>query len=148
MKNLLFVSLLLMNFSIVFAQIQWDSAGIPVRQGANIDWTRSAVTLEDGSAVFVWSDTRRGDRDVWIQKVDVNGNLLWGEQSEEGDWKEGIMINGEIEHQLDIVITDVGNNELIVAWVDFRFEYPGDIYAQIALGKHRCCYLFGGRDFF
>ncbi|MCD4818586.1 MAG: T9SS type A sorting domain-containing protein [Candidatus Cloacimonetes bacterium] len=130
MKNLLIVFLLLASNSIVFAQIQWDPAGIPVRQGANIEWGRSAVTLEDGSAVFVWSDTRRIDRDVWIQKVDVNGNLLWGEQSEDGDWKEGILINGEIGNQEDIVIVDAGNNEIIVAWVDYRNGLTGDIYAQ------------------
>jgi len=130
MKNLFLICLLFISINLMFSQIQWDPAGIPVRQGTNIEWGRSAVTLEDGSAVFAWSDTRHGDRDIWIQKVDVNGNLLWGEQSEDGDWKNGIMINGEIDRQEDIVIIDAGNNEVIVAWIDFRNEYEGDIYTQ------------------
>ncbi|MCD4818585.1 MAG: T9SS type A sorting domain-containing protein [Candidatus Cloacimonetes bacterium] len=130
MKKLLLVVTMLITLSSMFAQIQWDPAGIPIRQGVNIEWARSSVTLEDGGIVYVWSDTRRGARDAWIQKVDVNGNLLWGEQSEGEDWKEGILVNGEINRQEDIVVIDAGNNELIVAWVDFRHEDAGDIYAQ------------------
>lgn len=115
------------------AQIQWDEAGIPVRQGVNIEWFRSSAVIEDGSVVYVWSDTRRGDRDVWGQKIDADGNALWGENSGIPDYPdmiEGAMINGEINRQEDIVAINVGNGEVILAWVDFRNEDAGDIYAQ------------------
>lgn len=102
--------------------IPWDIGGKPVRQGVNIEWYRCATVLDDGSVVYVWSDTRHGDRDVWAQRVDTNGNLLWGE--------EAVRINGEINRQEDIVVINVGNEEVVVAWVDFRNEDAGDIYAQ------------------
>ncbi len=108
--------------TLLFGQTIWQDDGIPIRQGVNIEWYRSGTTLEDGSVVYVWSDTRRGDRDVWAQHVDVNGNLLWG--------VDAIMVNGEINRQEDPVVINTGDGGVIVAWVDFRNEDAGDIYAQ------------------
>jgi hypothetical protein len=122
--------LLLFTFLSLFSQNQWNNRGIPIRQGVNIEWARSAAVIEDGSIIYVWSDTRLGDRDIWAQKVSPTGELMWGAQSVDGNWKEGILINGEINRQEDIVIIGTGNNEVIVAWVDFRHEDAGDIYAQ------------------
>jgi hypothetical protein len=105
-----------------YAQVQWEDDGIPVRQGVNIEWFRSAASLEDGTVVYTWSDTRRGDRDVWAQRIDNTGNLLWGE--------EGVLVNGEINRQEDPVVIGAGDGGCIIAWVDFRNEDAGDIYAQ------------------
>ena len=108
--------------TLLFGQTIWQDDGIPIRQGVNIEWYRSGASLNDGSVVYVWSDTRLGDRDVWGQHVDVNGNLLWG--------ADGIMINGEINRQEDPVVINTGDGGAIVAWVDFRNEDAGDVYAQ------------------
>ena len=130
MKRISLIFLLILTAQYSFGQVQWETDGIPVRQGVNIEWARSATPISDGSVVYAWSDTRRGDRDTWIQKVNPDGSLAWGETSPEGNWKEGILVNGEINRQEDVVIIDAGNNEVIVAWVDFRHEDAGDIYAQ------------------
>ncbi len=108
--------------SLLCGQTIWQDDGIPIRQGVNIEWYRSGASLNDGSVVYVWSDTRLGDRDVWGQHVDVNGNLLWG--------ADGIMINGEINRQEDPVVINTGDGGAIVTWVDFRNEDAGDVYAQ------------------
>jgi len=118
----LFCLLIILWVAVSYAQIQWQEDGIPIRQGINIEWFRAAATVADGSVIYVWSDTRLGDRDVYAQKVDVDGNLLWGE--------EGALINGVINRQEDIVIIESGDNEVVVAWVDFRYEDAGDIFAQ------------------
>lgn len=122
MKRVFVIPFLLLIYSFVSAQASWQADGIPVRQGVNIEWSRAAASVEDGGVVYTWSDTRLGDRDVWAQKIDSSGNKLWGEN--------GTMINGEINRQEDIVVIDVGGNEVVVAWVDFRNEDAGDIYAQ------------------
>ena len=108
--------------TILYGQAMWQDDGIPIRQGVNIEWYRSGATLNDGSVLYVWSDTRRGDRDVWAQRVDISGNLLWG--------TDGIMVNGEINRQEDPVVINTGDGGAIVAWVDFRNEDAGDVYAQ------------------
>ncbi|MBN1327279.1 MAG: hypothetical protein JW996_04955, partial [Candidatus Cloacimonetes bacterium] len=129
--TLLLITVLLTTW--LAAQVQWQAGGIPVRQGVNIEWTRSSAILEDGQIIYVWSDTRRGDRDLWAQKIDQNGIPQWGDNSNLPafpDMIEGMMINGEINRQEDPVVIYTGNGEVIVAWVDFRNEDAGDIYAQ------------------
>jgi hypothetical protein len=119
MKKLLVV-LFIVTLSLLNAQLEWTEE-IPIRQGVNIEWYRSATGV-DGGVVFVWSDTRTGVRDVWAQKYDVDGNEVWAEG--------GILVNGEYSRQEDPVIIGSGNGDVIIAWVDFRNEEAGDIYAQ------------------
>ncbi|MCF7919519.1 MAG: T9SS type A sorting domain-containing protein [Candidatus Cloacimonetes bacterium] len=118
----LFLLVLLATFALSWSQVEWLEDGIPVRQGVNIEWFRSAISLEDGGCVFTWSDTRLGDRDVFAQRVDSDGNMLWG--------VEAAMVNGEINRQEDIVVINGNDDETIYAWVEFRHEDAGDIYAQ------------------
>ena len=63
--------------SAVFAQFDWQENGVPVRQGAHIEWQRTGDVVNNGEMIFVWSDTRTGGRDIYAQKVDLNGNSLW-----------------------------------------------------------------------
>jgi len=133
MKKILLLTVVLLMLTTIWAQNQWSDEGIPIRTGKNIEWFRSAIPVEDGSVIYVWSDTRRGDRDVWAQKISEEGEMLWGDNSsdpEYPDMVEGILVNGEINRQEDPVIIDGGDNCVIVAWVDFRNEDAGDIYAQ------------------
>ncbi|MBN2016761.1 MAG: T9SS type A sorting domain-containing protein [Candidatus Cloacimonetes bacterium] len=122
MKGAAIVIISLLFSSLLFGQTIWEDNGIPIRQGVNIEWYRSGTSLEDGSVVYVWSDTRLGDRDVWAQRVDINGNLLWG--------ADAVMVNGEINRQEDPVVINTGDGGVIIAWVDFRNEDAGDVYAQ------------------
>jgi hypothetical protein len=121
MKKVLFIAVM---FSLLFlnSQVEWQQDGIPIRQGVNIEWFRSAIELPGGGCVYTWSDTRFGDRDAFAQRVDPDGNMLWGEAA--------VMVNGEIDRQEDIVVINGAGDETIYAWVDFRHEIDGDIYAQ------------------
>lgn len=121
MKRFLSLITLIILTATAYSQVQWQEDGKPVRQGVNIEWSRAAVPL-GSSIVYSWSDTRRGDRDLFAQKVEENGNLAWGD--------EGIMINGEIDRQEDVVLIEAGDGGVIFAWVDFRNEEAGDVYAQ------------------
>jgi len=133
MKKILIFTISILMFSVIAAQNQWSDEGVPIRTGKNIEWFRSAIPVEDGSVIYVWSDTRRGDRDVYAQKISEEGELLWGEVSGDPEFpvmREGILVNGAINRQEDPVIIGTGDNSVIIAWVDFRFEDTGDIYAQ------------------
>lgn len=119
MKKLLII-LFVISMSLLNAQLQFPEE-IPIRQGVNIEWYRSATAV-DGGVIFVWSDTRTGIRDVWAQKYDANGNEVWAE--------DGLLVNGEFSRQEDPVIIESGNGDVIIAWIDFRNEDEGDVYAQ------------------
>jgi hypothetical protein len=107
-----------------FANLQsfeWQDNGVPVRQGVNIEWSRAGATLEDGSAIYVWSDTQNGDRDVFAQRVSADGNTLWDSP---------VLVDGKVDRQEDPVVISTSDNHVIVAWIDFSNQIAGDVYAQ------------------
>jgi hypothetical protein len=116
-----YLALIFVLFSLsLFCQAVWDEDGVAVRNGDYIYWETAAVSYGD-DMIYVWTDCRRGDRDIWAQKIDSEGNKLWDEDA---------LICGVFNCQGDPVIIDAGDNCVIIAWVDFRNEYTGDIYAQ------------------
>jgi hypothetical protein len=50
----------------------------PVRSVLNVQWSQSSCSNPDGSIVLVWSDSRLGGLDLYAQKMDADGNPLWG----------------------------------------------------------------------
>jgi hypothetical protein len=117
-----YLILLLLTASVINAQILQWSEEVPIRQGENIEWYRSSAPVDGNCIVYTWSDTRNGDRDVWAQKMDSNGNKMWN--------VGGVLINGEINRQEDPVVIHTGSGEVIIAWIDFRNEDAGDVYIQ------------------
>ena len=70
----------LLCISSLFAQFDWQDNGVPVRQGIHIEWQRTGDVGNDGEMIFAWSDTRYGGRDVYAQKIDQDGNNMWGSE--------------------------------------------------------------------
>lgn len=109
--------------SMAFAQETiWESNGIPIRQGVHIEWQKTVCPGENGTAIFVWSDTRFGARNVFAQKIDTNGSLLWGD--------EGAAVTHLPGRQEDPVAITDGSGGAFIAWVDYRFDEEGDIFIQ------------------
>ncbi len=100
--------------------------GIKVRQGLHIEWFRSAARDADGNFALVWSDTRSGDRDLWMQLVDSDGAMLWP--------ADGVLVASEVSRQEDPHVMPDGAGNWYVTWVDYRddidIEDKGDIYIQ------------------
>jgi hypothetical protein len=69
----------------------------------------------------VWSDTKLGARDLFAQKVDAAGNLVWGQP---------LLVDGKIDRQEDPVITKTSDGNVIIAWIDFSNDLDGNVYAQ------------------
>ena len=66
--------------SLAICQFDWEQNGLPIRQGVHIEWQRTGDNGNDDEMIYAWSDTRSGGRDVYIQKVNSNGELLWGSE--------------------------------------------------------------------
>ena len=124
MKEKIIIILLITS---VFAQFNWKDDGAPVRQGLHIEWQRTGDSDPDGNMIYAWSDCRNGVRDVVAQKVDVNGDNLWGEH--------GIVVVNASGRQEDPQLVTDGNGGAYIIWMDYRDETDaeGDIYAQHVL---------------
>lgn len=72
------------NFTTIYAQridkdgfVRWTVNGIAV-SGAIDGQTKPEMVSDDaGGAIIVWTDTRNGDLDVYAQRIDSSGNVLW-----------------------------------------------------------------------
>ncbi|MFL2982855.1 MAG: T9SS type A sorting domain-containing protein [Candidatus Neomarinimicrobiota bacterium] len=96
--------------------------GAPIRQGVHVEWYRTVVPGNAGEAIFVWSDTRYGMRNIFAHKIDQDGQLLWGDNG-------AVVTNLPGRQEDPVAITD-GLGGMFVAWVDYRFDEQGDIFFQ------------------
>ena len=111
-------------FNFLFCQFDWIDDGAPIRQGQHIEWQRTAGDGLDGEVIFAWSDTRDSMRDVYVQKFDINGNKMWGEN--------GIAVTTAYGRQEDPLLVGDDQGGAFVIWIDYRDEpdTKGDVYAQ------------------
>ncbi len=118
----------------------WTDDGVAVCTGAGPE----APTLaSDGStgALVTWQDSRNGNRDIFVQRVDSAGATRWT--------ANGVPVCTAAGDQYGAVVVSDGAGGAIVAWVDMR-SGMNDVYAQrvnaagtplwpangIALGSH------------
>lgn len=120
MRRLALILTLLALSMAISANLLWDEE-IAIRQGVNIEWFRTGIDTHDGCAIYVWSDTKLGERDLWAQKVDAQGNMVWGEP---------VLIDGKPDRQEDPTITRTSDNNYVIAWIDFFDDPDGNVYAQ------------------
>ena len=99
-----------------------DQDGAPIRQGVHIEWYRTTAPGNEGEAIFVWSDTRYGMRNIFAHKINQDGDLLWGDSG-------AIITNLPGRQEDPVAITD-GVGGAFIAWVDYRFDAQGDIFLQ------------------
>ncbi|MBT3589613.1 MAG: T9SS type A sorting domain-containing protein [Candidatus Marinimicrobia bacterium] len=121
MKHIHKIIIILLS-SILFGQNLLNEAGIPIRQGIHIEWFKTVSPGTDGTAIFVWSDNRFGPRNIFAQKVNGDGELLWGEA--------GAVVTDLPGRQEDPVSISDGNGGVFIAWIDYRFDEEGDVFYQ------------------
>lgn len=115
------IVLLMVLTTLISAQTMWNEP-VALRQGVNIEWTRAAVTTNDGGVVYTWSDTKLGGRDLYAIKYDETGTSVWS--------AEPTLIDGKADRQEDPVIIKTSDGNYIIAWIDFSLDQDGDVFAQ------------------
>ncbi|MBC8478505.1 T9SS type A sorting domain-containing protein [bacterium] len=122
MLPLLAVTLLLQAAVAQADYTVWEQNGVPVRQGHHIEWQKTTCPGDAGELIVAWSDTRDQLRDLFAQKIDDEGNVLWA--------ANGLLVNGAYSRQEDPVLESDRNGGAFISWVDFRADSAGDIYSQ------------------
>ena len=125
--------------SLMFSQFDWIDGGAPIRQGQHIEWQRTAGDGEPGEIIFAWSDTRDSMRDVYVQKIDAQGNKLWGDK--------GIAVTTAYGRQEDPLLVGDDNGGAFIIWIDYRDEpdTKGDVYAQHVLSDGNLVWSLEGQ---
>lgn len=102
---------------------QWGSSGVPIRQGHHIEWYRAAHRADDGHTMLVWSDTRTGDRDVYAQLLDPQGDIAAG-------WPEDGLSVIDFDYRQEDPEPVAVTGGFVIAWIEFRHDSTGDVFAQ------------------
>ena len=102
-------------------QVQWDKDGVPICTAVNEQSSPKVVDNDLGRAIIVWEDRRSGNSDIYAQRVDDDGNILWREN--------GVSICNAVNGQKYPTLVSNGENGVIITWEDYR-EGLSNIYAQ------------------
>jgi hypothetical protein len=104
----------------------WDSTDVIVNQNtSDYDRVYSDIDVDsNGNSIIVWSDARNGNDDIFAQKLDPKGNILWPSTD--------IKVNQDSnsDNQLDPNVAVDSNGSAIIVWEDWRNGATDEIYAQ------------------
>jgi hypothetical protein len=117
-----FVLLIILVPMISDLDAAWLENGIPVSAADDDQEGYGLINDGLGNVIIVWEDSRSGNKDIYAQKFDMNGNMLWTE-----DGVPVCTMTGEQEYPY---ITTDGAGGAIIAWHDRRSGLYRDIYAQ------------------
>jgi hypothetical protein len=101
--------------------VQWTANGVVVCNSSNAQVGPSLISDSAGGAIITWEDKRSGNFDIYAQKINSSGTVLWT--------ANGVIIcNAPNVQELPKITTD-GANGAIIVWEDSR-SGAEDIYAQ------------------
>jgi hypothetical protein len=120
----------------------WAEDGIALRLTVAACYDVQAIDDGSGGAIIVWTDLRNSwggfspdeNADIYIGRVDGDGNILWGE--------DGFGLCTESARQFNPRIIGDGNGGAIVIWQDERAG--DDIYGQRINAEGTPLWAIGG----
>ena len=104
--------------------VLWADDGVPICAAAQNSAGQTMAPDDAGGAIVTWEDLRNGpDWDVFAQRIDAAGNVMWT--------ADGEPISLALDDQFAPTIASDGAGGAIVTWEDLRAPFTGrDIYAQ------------------
>ncbi|MFZ1730467.1 MAG: choice-of-anchor D domain-containing protein [Bacteroidota bacterium] len=103
--------------------VRWTVNGNAISPTFNAQLKPEIISDGAGGAIIAWTDSRNFDPDIYAQRVDSSGNLLWA--------SDGMPVASGSTDQTDPRLTSDGNNGAIVTWIAHTGgNQDGHIYAQ------------------
>ncbi len=100
----------------------WVADGVAVCTVNNDQYLPVSAPDGSGGAIIVWQDDRTITSDIYAQRVDADGNILW--------MATAMPICRAPNSQSKPLIIPNGTAGAIIVWQDFRSGSTADIYAQ------------------
>ena len=103
----------------------WTVDGVAVCTAANDQNIPDLVSDDAGGAIIAWDDRRNGNWDIYVQRIDADGNSLWA--------SNGVAACVDEADQTGPRIASNMTGGAYITWTDYRgYGTPGtsDVYAQ------------------
>jgi len=101
--------------------VQWATDGVDICMATGGQEYPQLVSDGAGGAIIVWMDYRSADCDLYAQRVDTSGSVLW-------DTNGVALCTATGDQEFHQLVSD-GAGGAIITWEDYRSGH-GDIYAQ------------------
>ena len=99
----------------------WAHTGVPVCTYAGTQRDMEIIAAGGGEFIIVWTDDRAINDDIYAQKIDMTGALLWN--------SDGVAVCADPDAQDSPVLATDGAGGAIIAWNDGRGG-DGEVYGQ------------------
>jgi hypothetical protein len=103
-------------------QITWANDGVRLVQSPRFGYFGEMVADTEGNVIVIWNAYKTSDHDILAQKLDSNGNRLWG--------NNGVILCSANQDQLYPQVAGDGSGGALVAWWDFRNIPDTIVYSQ------------------
>jgi hypothetical protein len=101
---------------------KWTTDGVAICVAASFQYTPTIVADGAGGAIITWYDLRSGNSDIYVQRINSAGAVLWT--------ANGVALCTAAFDQIYPMIVSDGAAGAIVAWIDFRSGVSYDVYAR------------------
>lgn len=88
--------------------VRWTVNGNVICDAALSQLTPDIVSDGAGGAIIAWTDTRDGNNDIYVQRIDSSGTVLWA--------ANGVALTTDTSNQADPKVTSDGQHGAIVTW--------------------------------
>ena len=106
--------------------VSWTNNGILIKDNVLFDETSNifgywTTTDDNNGAIVCWTDLRDSNVDVYAQRINSNGDLVW--------YEDGIIVVGSSGNQTSPQLVKDGNGGAFIVWEDYR-SGDSDIFLQ------------------
>jgi hypothetical protein len=122
MKTVPLVILCALIIAASAARGSWPANGTAICAAIGDQQTPQIISDGAGGAIITWQDNRNGNLDIFVQRVNAWGFVLWT--------TNGLAVCTAAGEQYSPMIASDGEGGAIVTWHDFRNPLAPDIYAQ------------------
>lgn len=115
----------------------WTANGVAVCDTISYQLTPAIAPDEAGGAIIAWIDFRKGNYNIFAQRVLKNGFLYWA--------RNGVAVCDTIGEQSAPVMASNKYSGAYIAWQDYRSGTNFDIYAQMIQGNGTMLWTRNGK---
>lgn len=102
--------------------VMWAQDGIPICTASSWQVFHHVAPDGFGGAIISWDDGRSGNSQVYVQRVNREGQILWN--------ADGVLVADTSAGESDSELVSDGAGGALIVWNDYRALDNIDIYAQ------------------